>query len=362
MVETFLVLVLAAFAGGAFGASIGALPAFVFTGVLVIAGEVLALVRRGLDAEGLAAVDVTATLAFGPFGPHVSFAGGAAAVAYAARKGYVDPDFEYHPAKLVTCGVSNRPDVLVVGGVFGVVGHLVAVGSEAAAIPWDPVAFGVVASALAHRAALGYSIVGKPVGGWFDMSPFERGERRSRVTTDSERADVATDGGTAAERYAVEPWLPHQYRWSHVAGLGLAVGVLGAYVAYLTGSAFLAFGISVTTLVYANAGVPRIPITHHITLPASTVVLAAVPEAGDGATAATIAASLGSGEALVLGAVFGLLGALAGEFVQRIFYAHAETHLDPPAASIVVTTLLLALLAIAGVLPHAAWIPVPSLG
>jgi hypothetical protein len=63
------------------------------------------------------------------------------------------------------------------------------------------------------------------------------------------------------------------------------------------------------------------------------------------------------GEALLLGALFGATGALAGEVLQRVFYAHAETHLDPPAASIVLTTVLIALLSWAGLLPSAAWIP-----
>jgi hypothetical protein len=37
----------------------------------------------------------------------------------------------------------------------------------------------------------------------------------------------------------------------------------------------------------------------------------------------------------------------------------ADTHLDPPAASIVVTSFLIGLLAIVGLLPSAAWIPTP---
>jgi len=37
--DSIVIIVLAAFAGGAFGAAIGALPAFCLTGVVVIAGE-----------------------------------------------------------------------------------------------------------------------------------------------------------------------------------------------------------------------------------------------------------------------------------------------------------------------------------
>jgi hypothetical protein len=198
------------------------------------------------------------------------------------------------------------------------------------------VALGVVGSALAHRAALGYTVVGVPARGWLDMS------------------EVATDGGRPAE-----PWLPHQSRWVDVAALGLVVGVLGAYVTYRTASPFLAFGVSAATLVFIVAGVERIPVTHHITLPASTVVLAAVPGAGAGLTPAELAAALGLWEALALGAALGLVGALLGELAQRVFYAHAETHLDPPAASIVGSSLLLGVAALAGVLPSPVWIPLP---
>jgi len=359
-------MVLAAFAGGAFGAAIGALPAFAFTGILVIAGEILGLLQEHLGTDALVGVDLTATVAFGPaFGPHVSFGGGAAAVAYAAKRGYIDPEFEYHPAKYVTAGLGTKPDVLLVGGLFGVFGHLLMASSRTAAIPWDPVAFGVVGSALVHRLVLGYSLVGRPANGWLDMSPND-----TESTPSPGNAKPTADGGTQAkdsdrgtgdspDRPAVEVWLPYQSRWSHVTMLGLVAGMLGAYIAYQTGSAFLAFGISAASLLYINAGVDRVPITHHMTLPASTLVIATVPGASDGATPATLAASLGMNRALVLGAGIGIVGALFGELVQRLFYAHAETHLDPPAASIVLTTLLIAMLAVIGVLPHAAWIPVP---
>ena len=351
-----LELIVAAFAGGAFGAAIGALPSFAFTGLLVVAGEIHTVVRRGLAAGGdatIAAVPITSDIAFGPvLGPHVAFGGGAAAAAYAAREGYLDadPDFPYHPAKRITEGLGTRPDVLAVGGVFGVVGHLIATASAAASAPWDPVALGVVGSALAHRAALGYARVGPVHAGLLDMSPFERDERRATV---SDGGGTAADGGHA--RFVVEPWLPHQYRWSGVAVLGVVVGVLGAYVAYLTASAFLAFGLSAATLLYINAGVPKVPVTHHITLPASTAVLAATPGSGLGPTA--LAGAIPLGTALALGAGFGLVGALLGELSQRVLYAHADTHLDPPAASIVCTSLLIAVLAMAGVFPDGAWVP-----
>jgi hypothetical protein len=335
--ESVAVLLLVAAAGGAFGASIGALPAFALTGVAVIAGEVLAL------AGG--PTTITSTVAFGPvLGPHVAFGGGAAAAAYTARKEpSFAPGFDYHPAKEITRGLGTRPDVLGVGAAFGVVGGAATAGLRAVAAPVDPVAAGVVLSAFAHRVALGYHPVGTPVDGWFDMSPFERGDR------------VAADGAGAADRPAVEPWLPHQYRWRDVTAIGLSGGALGGYVAHVTGSPFLAFGVSAASLGFLAAGVTEVPVTHHVTLPASTAVVAL---AGAGARAP----GSGGPSALVavgVGAAFGWLGAVVGEGLQRLLYAHADTHLDPPAASIVVTSLTVAVLAATGVLPDSTWVPLP---
>jgi len=348
-------LAVAAFAGGAFGAAIGALPSFSLAGLLVIVGELYKVVRRAGDT-GLPAVDITGAIAFGPvLGPHVAFGGGAAAAAYAAKRGYFDTDFDYHPAKNVVQGLGSRPDVLLVGGVFGVAGHLIATAAGAYSVPTDPVALGVVLSALLHRAVFGYSLIGASLGRLFDMSPYSRAQS-------SNGAEAATDGGTVSESassHAVEPWLPYQYRWSHVLTLGVVVGILGGYIAYVTASAFLAFGISVVPLLLINADVAKIPVTHHITLPASTAVIASVDAPLAVTTPAVVASAVPMGEALVVGAVFGAVGALLGEVSQRVFYAHADTHLDPPAASIVVTSLLIAGLAVAGVFPTAAWVPLP---
>ncbi|MEZ5364899.1 MAG: hypothetical protein R2748_21855 [Bryobacterales bacterium] len=51
------------------------------------------------------------------------------------------------------------------------------------------------------------------------------------------------------------------------------------------------------------------------------------------------------------GVVFGLIGAFAGEFFARVFLNHGDTHIDPPAAAIAFTVMLIQLLAL--VLPVA---------
>ena len=352
-----LELLLAAFAGGAFGAALGALPAFIFTGFMVIAGEAAnlaasALVEAGaVPANELPTIGVTGAVAFGPlFGPHVSFAGGVAAAAYASKRGYMESGFDYHNAKDIAYALGTKPDVLAVGGVFGILGHWIMTVSATLALPWDPIAMGVVVSAIIARVVFGYDLLGSAPAGRFNMKPFEEGERRvigEPATADGDEA--LTDGGTADDtRFAVEPWLPHQYKWPNVAMIGLVVGLLASYAALVTGSAFLAFGISAALLVFLNCGVENIPVTHHMSLPASTAALAVFASSGD--VAATPVAML-------VGAAFGVSGALTGEVIQRVFYAHADTHFDPPAAAIVVNTFFIAVLTLAGVLPRAVWVP-----
>lgn len=319
----WIFLLLAAFAGGAFGASIGALPAFVFAGIMVIAGE----------ASGATAI--VDEIAFGPiFGPHVAFAGGVAAAAYAARKGEIESGFAYHNAKDITFALGTKPDLLAIGGLFGVVGAVAAQVSTHFALPTDPIALGVVLSAVATRLVFRYPMIGDVKGnGLLDMGPFEEGEERD-------------DG-----RLAVEPWLGHQYKWTHVSMIGLVTGIIGGFIALATGSAFLAFGISAASLLFLELGVEKFPVTHHMTLPGSTAALAifaTTPELG------TIDASI----ALLVAGAFGVFGAILGEIVERVFYSHSDTHFDPPAASIVITTLVIALLAIAGVFDSSAWVPV----
>ena len=76
-----ILALIAAFGGGIIGAYMGALPAFIMTGIYALVGGVLTAAGVGGDV----AVNY---LAFGSFvGPHIAFAGGVAAAGYAGRKG-----------------------------------------------------------------------------------------------------------------------------------------------------------------------------------------------------------------------------------------------------------------------------------
>lgn len=342
----YLGMLMAAFAGGAFGAAMGALPAFIFTGFLVMLGEGMKILAG--DFSGLASVDpsnmqaaaITDQIGFGPvFGPHISFAAGAAASAYAAAKGKMDTGFPYHEAKNIAFAHGPAPDVMLVGGLFGIVGYWITTISVAFGLPWDPIAVAVVLSAIIHRVAFGYSLLGEAPKGRLNMKPF----------ADETKRDARGNNETKL-RLLVEPWLGHQYKWGDVTMLGAVVGILAAFITYQTGSVFLPFGISAATLLFLNLGVVNIPVTHHISLVASTSVVAATAGGFD---------EYSLGAMLSLGLLFGVMAALFGELTQRVFFAHADTHLDPPAAAIVLGTFVIAILAMLGVFPSAAWVPLP---
>lgn len=333
-------MLIAAFAGGAFGAAIGALPAFVFTGFLVMLGEGVRILSgdysglMGLDADTLSSAAITGQVGFGPvFGPHISFAAGAAASAYSAKKGYMDTGFPYHEAKNIAYAQGPKPDVLLVGGLFGILGYWIATLSAIFSLPWDSIAIAVVLSAFAHRIIFKYPIIGNAKKGLTNMSPFESGEKRGKEP-----------------RLLVEPWLGHQYKWGDVTILGAIVGILAAFITVQTGSVFLPFGISAATLLFLNLGVERIPVTHHMSLIGSASVAAAT---GGEYTAASLAGLL------ILGGFFGLISAAAGEYIQRVFYAHSDTHLDPPAAAIVIGSFIIALLYLIDIFETASYVPVP---
>lgn len=342
----FLGMLLAAFAGGAFGTALGALPAFIFTGLIVMIGEGVKILAGDLsgianvDPAALQAASITGELGFGPvFGPHISFAGGAAAAAYAASKEKMDTAFPYHEAKNIGFAFGPNPELMLIGGLFGILGYWIATFSVILNLPWDPIAMAVVLSAIAHRIIFKYPLIGNAKKGILNMKPFAAGELREKQLP-----------GEKKHRLLIEPWLGHQYKWADVSMLGGVVGILAAYITYTTGSVFLPFGISAASLFFLNLGVANIPVTHHMALVGSTSIVAATGGAFDEHTL---------GSLLLLGALFGIIAALFGELIQRIFYAHADTHLDPPAAGIVIGTFIIAVLTVAGIFPSSAWVPLP---
>lgn len=304
--EFSLLMLIAAFGGGLFGAAIGGLPAFIFTGFMVLVGV----------ANGLAggSYDFLGNVAFGPvFGPHIAFAGGVAAVAYATRKGEMEDGKDI--ATPITA--TGDPIALLVGGVFGMFGYLVVSLLNALLVVdgiillTDTVALTVAISGFAVRIVFGRT----GVLGHLVSEARERGRLRP--------------GGDQA-------WVAHQQEPVQTSVLGVGSGLLSAFVvitAYdvnpeLVGTAVvLTFGISAVSLLLLEFGLAG-PVTHHMTLPGAVAAAAVVTAGGP------------VGWAVVAGAAGGVLGGLVGELASRLFHIHGDTHVDPPAIAIFLVTSL----------------------
>ena len=357
--ELGIEVVLAGLAGGMLGAALGGLTAFTLAGIVITVGEIVGATVRsstvddavevfGVDAAPLDAVGLTGALGFGPpLGPHVAFAGGVAAAAYLGRRETFDTTFRYHQAKNIRKPLGSAPDVLLIGGVFGVLGVLVARVAAGAGAPVDPIALAIVVSGLVHRLVLGYPVVGRVRGlehSILDMTPFEEDDRWGE-------SGYETSQGIAGRQVA-EVWLPDHYQWGNVAGLGIAVGLASGYIALVSGSPFLAFGLAAASLAFLAGGLYSVPVVYHIALPAGIAALAVDPEPVPALSDPVVG--------LLAAAALGLFAALVGELAQRTLYAHGDTHLDPAAVALVVASLVVTLLATAGVFEPDA-VPYPVL-
>ncbi len=281
-----VLLLLAAFGGGVLGAAVGALPAFIFTGFAVLAGVAA--------AAGGSPV-MLSEIAFGPvLGPHVSFAGGVGAAAYAAKRGLIDNGRDIGLSLMRL----HRPDVLAAGGLFGVFGALLNAGFGT--LGWgswtDTIALTVVVSAIVGRLLFGSTGVFGQVA----------------------------DGGEQFRPTDEASWVRWQESPGQIVMIGVGVGLASAWGALKLGADgggdVLGFGIAAALLIFAITG-GGMPVIHHIALPAA-------------------AATLVSGSLLV-GALFGVIGGFAGELFARLFLIHGDTHIDPPAAAIAAVICLL---------------------
>ena len=183
---------------------------------------------------GNASASFIGYVAFGPvFGPHVAFAGGVAAVAYASRRGYANGKDIVTP--LITLG---KTDVLLAGAGFGVLGYLLHAGISA--IPWfgghtDAVAVTVIVSGLIARFAFGQSgltgvlqgsrrssarTIGalQPVSGQSRYAPTEPSQ--------AERLEDVPPRATGWSRFAPSEtgnWVRHQESFAAHSTLGLVL-------------------------------------------------------------------------------------------------------------------------------------------
>ncbi|MDO5115144.1 MAG: hypothetical protein Q4D58_03510 [Synergistaceae bacterium] len=286
----------AAFGGGAFGALLGALPAFIMTGCFALAGALI-------SAAGGADIGV-AFLAFGSFmGPHIAFGGGVAAAAYAGKKGSLKAGNDI----VTALNGLGQADVIIVGGIFGVLGYIIcALLMKTPLGPMtDAVAMTVAASGCIARLTFGKTgLLGKYTG---------KGPR------------VWITGGSG---------------FSYNVMLGAVVGIAVSFVAAQMKSAgvsdvalgsfpVICFGFSAITLIFAQTGF-AVPTTHHITLPSALGALTGIAAWGPAGAA--------------LGVVIGILASLLGDFAGNAFNSHNDSHIDPPAITIFTLTIVVSII------------------
>lgn len=267
------------------GAYMGALPAFILTGFIAIAGAVAAM-SGGADMT-------VGFVAFGSYlGPHVAFAGGVAAAAYAGKARKLGSGTDI----LTSLNGLADPMTLLVGGIFGIIGfllhHLL---GGILHLNTDLPGLTVVLSALIVRFMFGS-------GGLVGKAP--QGEMREYFTAGNGlvcNVIVGLGVGTAAG-----------FVYQAMADAGASAAALGSFPV-------LCFGIAAASLIFAQTGF-AMPSSHHIALISALAVVV-------------------SGNPL-MGMIFGVLTSLFGDFVSKTFNSCCDTHIDPPAFTIFIFTFI----------------------
>lgn len=272
---------LASFGGGALGAVMGALPSFILMGVIAITGSIVALAG---------AADITvANVAFGSFlGPHITFAGAIAAVAFCANQKHAIASGKNINEPL---DKTKDPTLLCVGGIFGILGYLLHyLFTNILLLPTDTVMMSLFLSCILSRLLFGTS-------GLFGIS------KEKRVWLSPNRVFI--------------------YNLLLGACIGLVCGGVGIYIMNLTPEnadlvknyyPTLCFGISVFSLIFTEFG-KSMPITYHITYCASTATVLS--------------------DNLVVGVLIAILCTILGDFFEHLFNSNdTDTHIDTPATTI----------------------------
>jgi hypothetical protein len=325
-IALFLLGLLAAMFGGYFGAAIGGNFAFALTGLMILFSWGI-YVGTG-SIPGISDIGFN-YIAFGPvMGPHITFAAGVAGAAYAMKKGLIESGRDA-TSPLARLG---RADVLLVGAAFGVFGYLFNIGLSF--IPWfgshiDSVALTVFTSNVIARVLWGNGV----------MVP----ARYNRDTTSFFKKIAPND---------TDFWLRYQEKPSQYLPLGFFAGGLAAGAAVMLshyvkgGSAFahtLPFAISAIIIAFLILGA-EMPVQHHITIIGGLAAVKFMPVlAGKGFewnavwTSSTWMLAIG---AILIGCVFGMISATLAEVQSQLFHQRGTTHIDPPAAAIWSSTLL----------------------
>ena len=266
-----LFAIIASFGGGIIGATLGALPAITLWGLIVLYASVASVVTGNQD--------IFATIAFNPaFGPQVVYGGAIGSLTYAWKKGVVPSGLDI----LKPLASFNRADVMIAGGIFGVLGYLI---SEVAA-PWptDNIAISVVAT------------------GWLARLLWDRDWLKSR----------RVDG-------EVESCWPSRRELLNQIVFGAGIGIASSHATIAIGSPFIVFGFALMALLFIQMGFNLSPF-HHIAVIASLIAVT-----GNGTPTAFLWAVIVS---IILG--------IANNIIFKLWIPKTNSYIDPPVTCIAI--------------------------
>ncbi len=145
----------------------------------------------------------------------------------------------------------------------------------------------------------------------------------------------------------VAGWLPWQSKPAQILLISIAWGLPIAFFIRVMPALFTAgFGIAAVALIFLGTG-SKFPVFHHIGISAGM-------------------ATLVTGGNIWWGLTFGILAGFLGELFAVIFLYHGDTHIDPPAASVVASWTIIAIFAttplagLTGVVPMLAAVGVAA--
>lgn len=288
-----LLAILASFGAGTLAAAMGAVNAFIMTGVIAIVGGIG-------QCLGLAnAAGLYSTIAFNTvFGPHISFAAGVAAAAYAKKIGKLENGCNLGLG-LASLG---EPSVLLVGGIFGVIGMFIGnylvpfVFGQLIPIGTDNPGMTVMISGIIARLVFG---------------------QRGLFSADRKVISSGKDLGMVVLRGISYSLM--------VAGTGVALDAAGIDI---SGYNIIIFGCAAVSLIFAgNAS------WHHIGIISAY------------ATMVAIGAGLSSIVTVLLAVVCGLAVALICNIENCLINTDVDSHIDGEGTSICLMTIVVNIIA-----------------
>lgn len=279
---SFLLEIIMAFFGGVFGAYVGSIASFVFCGALGLIGVGIYVATGNMD--------FITNVALGPvFTPQIAFAGGVAAASYygmKSRKKLVPADMVL-PGNNIVAPLATTGDfpTLLVGGAFAMLSQALCILLK----NYAPLKVDSPALALIIVAFIGRLV--------FD------------------------DSGVLGKNFKLSERLNYnlnQTAFHLLAAYAIALGM--TYFTKITGVSTFGFLLGGLVLAFGIFGVP-IPANHHVSMVAA-FAFGVIPN-------------------IWIAAIFGPLAWLTADLLARLFNTDVESHIDPPAFTIALFSLIL---------------------